>query len=80
MPPSSGGLNLWIRAPGGLDTTVLAARLRRRRVAIEPGRVFFDDPERGRSFVKLGFLLMDEQRQEAGLKILAQTAAELAAE
>lgn len=80
MPPSSGGLNLWIRAPGGLDTAVLAARLRRRRVAIEPGRVFFDDPERGRSFVKLGFLLMDEQRQEAGLKILAQTAAELAAE
>ncbi|NDW01903.1 PLP-dependent aminotransferase family protein [Salipiger sp. PrR002] len=80
MPPSSGGLNLWIKAPGDLDTTELAARLRRRRVAIEPGRVFFHDPERGRSFIKLGFLLMDEERQEAGLKILAQTAAELAAE
>ncbi|MBU2960778.1 hypothetical protein KO516_08110 [Citreicella sp. C3M06] len=64
-----GRLNLWIRAPGGLDTIEFAARLRRRKLVNEPGRVFFDNPENGRSFVKLCSLLMDEERQEAGLPV-----------
>lgn len=79
LTPSSGGLNLWIRAPGDLDTTELAARLRRRRVAIEPGRVFFHQPAEGRSFVKLGFLLMDAEAQDKGLRLIAGSARELQA-
>jgi GntR family transcriptional regulator/MocR family aminotransferase len=70
--PSVGGSNLWVAAPKGMDTMDLAKILRQEGVVIEPGSVFFAKPEDGRSFVKLGFNLMNENKQRQGfLKIKA---------
>jgi GntR family transcriptional regulator/MocR family aminotransferase len=40
-PSTAGGSSFWMRAPNGVDTGVLARRLYRRGVVIEPGQVFF---------------------------------------
>lgn len=50
-----GGSSFWMRAPAGLDTEVLAQRLRSDGVLIEPGRVFFDPADAPRHFYRLAY-------------------------
>ena len=50
-----GGSSFWMRAPGGVDTEVLAEALRADGVLIEPGRAFFDPAQAPRNFYRLGY-------------------------
>lgn len=50
-----GGSSLWMRAPDGMDTTDLAARLRTDSVLIEPGETFFAGPSRPREYYRLAY-------------------------
>lgn len=50
-----GGSSFWMRAPAGVDTEILAERLRGEGVLIEPGRAFFDPAQAPRNFYRLGY-------------------------
>ncbi|MGB5447124.1 MAG: PLP-dependent aminotransferase family protein [Psychromonas sp.] len=69
---STGGLNLWVEVPQTIDTSVLANRLRQLGIVIEPGQVFFSKYDQGHNFIKLGFILLNEQQLREGLTIIAK--------
>ncbi|GAA3242861.1 PLP-dependent aminotransferase family protein [Actinocorallia longicatena] len=78
VQPRSGGVSLWIGAPGGLDTRVLAERLRPRGVLIEPGGTFFlpaGGAEPPQNWIKLGFGAMDPARIDEGVARIAAESA-----
>lgn len=68
---STGGLNLWVEVPKNINTTKLAYHLRKEGVIIEPGRVFFTHSEQGDRFIKLGFIILNEQNLREGLMKIA---------
>ncbi|MDN2664114.1 PLP-dependent aminotransferase family protein [Psychromonas sp. 14N.309.X.WAT.B.A12] len=68
---STGGLNLWVEVPADINTTVLASHLRKQGVVIEPGPVFFSQHEQGNNFIKLGFILLNEEQLREGLTKIA---------
>ncbi len=50
-----GGSSIWMRAPDGVDTEVLAQRLRAEGVLIEPGRAFFHPDRSSRGYYRLAY-------------------------
>jgi GntR family transcriptional regulator/MocR family aminotransferase len=66
-----GGSSFWMRAPEGVDTKILAARLRSQGVLIEPGESFFGDEARPQNFYRLGYSSIHSGRIDEGLKLLA---------
>ncbi|WP_299413284.1 PLP-dependent aminotransferase family protein [uncultured Sulfitobacter sp.] len=66
-----GGSSFWMRAPDGLDTKVLAKRLRAQGVLIEPGQSFFGGETQPHNFYRLGYSSIPAARIEAGLQLLA---------
>ena len=72
-----GGSSIWMRAPDGIDTDVLAANLRNKGVLIEPGAPFFDGPAPPRQFFRLAYSSIPTARIDAGIGIIAQEIAAL---
>ena len=66
-----GGSSFWMRAPEGIDTQVLASRLRARGVLIEPGHSFFGGDEQPQNFYRLGYSSIPANRITEGLQALA---------
>jgi GntR family transcriptional regulator / MocR family aminotransferase len=66
-----GGSSFWMRAPDGVDTEVLAARLRADGVLIEPGRVFFDPEQAPRCFYRLAYSSIQPARIAEGVGRIA---------
>ncbi|MEP1768031.1 MAG: PLP-dependent aminotransferase family protein [Sulfitobacter sp.] len=66
-----GGSSFWMRAPEGIDTKVLATRLGRQGVLIEPGHSFFGDENQPDNFYRLGYSSIPSSRIEEGLQRLA---------
>lgn len=66
-----GGSSFWMRAPDGIDTQVLANRLRSKGVLIEPGQSFFGGEERPRNYYRLGYSSIASSRITSGLQALA---------
>ena len=66
-----GGSSFWMRAPEGIDTQVLANRLRARGVLIEPGHSFFGGDEQPQNFYRLGYSSITANRIPEGLQALA---------
>jgi 2-aminoadipate transaminase len=50
-----GGLFLWARVPGWIDTAELLPEAVRRKVAYVPGVAFYADPAKGRNTMRLNF-------------------------
>jgi GntR family transcriptional regulator/MocR family aminotransferase len=69
-----GGSSVWLRAPGRLDARKLAASALQEGIVIEPGDVFFSDETAGRSFFRLGFASIPQERIEPGVAKLARLA------
>lgn len=67
-----GGSSFWMRAPGGVDTEVLAVRLRSAEVLIEPGRAFFDPGHVPRNFYRLGYSSIPPARIPTGIGQIAR--------
>ena len=66
-----GGSSFWIKAPEGIDTEVLAARLLERGVLIEPGAVFFPEPDPSRRYFRLAYSSIPEDRIAEGIALIA---------
>ncbi|KAA0910259.1 PLP-dependent aminotransferase family protein [Aquicoccus porphyridii] len=66
-----GGSSFWMRAPDGVDSGALAARLKPEDVLIEPGQPFFADPARGRNHYRLAYSSIPSNRIDAGLARIA---------
>lgn len=66
-----GGSSLWMRAPGGSDTSLLADILSRQSVLIEPGAPFFAGPERPRHFFRLAYSSIPATRIDEGIRRIA---------
>jgi len=67
-----GATSFWVEGPVGLDARDLSVRARARGVLIEPGDIFYADPEAGRACFRLGFASIRTDRIEAGLTRLAR--------
>ena len=74
-----GAASYWIRAPGGWDARAIAAIAAQHGVLIEPGDVFFDAPEQGRSCFRLGFSSIRTDWIEEGLRRLGSVMGSLPA-
>ncbi|MFY9781494.1 MAG: PLP-dependent aminotransferase family protein [Candidatus Baltobacteraceae bacterium] len=72
----AGGLFLWVRAPEGVDTTVLLGRALERNVAFVPGAPFWVNRD-VRNTLRLNFSNAGEARIREGVARLAQAAAAL---
>ena len=68
-----GATSFWMKGPAGLDARDLSLRARARGVLIEPGDIFFADPDAGRACFRLGFASIRTDRIEAGLTHLSET-------
>ena len=68
-----GGSSIWMRAPDGVDTEVLAAILQKKGVLIEPGRPFFDETNAPRNYYRLAYSSIPSEKIPAGIAILGET-------
>jgi len=66
-----GGSSFWMRADDGINTQILADRLRKHGVLIEPGRSFFGGEDQPNCFYRLGYSSIPSARIPDGLKALA---------
>ncbi len=67
-----GGSSVWMRAPEGLDTGALAARLRAESVLIEPGAAFFAAADPPRHFYRLAYSSIPGPRITEGIALIAR--------
>lgn len=66
-----GGSSFWMQAPAGVDTDLLAARLRAREVLIEPGAPFFD-ADGQTSHYRLAYSSITTDRIGPGVALIAE--------
>ena len=69
--PQFGGASFWTEAPEGVDTALLADRLRERGVLIEPGAPFFAGGRSSRH-MRLGYSSIKSEKIAAGIGIVAR--------
>ena len=73
-----GGSAFWMRAPDGVDTRVLAERLREQSVLIEPGHSFFAGPAQPVEYYRLGYSSIPSSRIAEGMARVARAIREIA--
>ena len=70
--PGAASASIWFRGPPGVDAEVLAERARARGVIVEPGAVFYNDPETApRDALRFGVTAIERRRIEKGVAALA---------
>ncbi len=69
--PTFGGTSYWIRGDAALDTDRLAEQARAHGLLLEPGGVYFLDPNGPRNFFRLGYSSIKGPRIEPGIATLA---------
>ena len=78
FPP--GGVSLWMTGPPELDCRRLVAQAERRGILVEPGDLFFLDPERGRHHFRIGFAAVPRRSIDDGIRLLGEVAEDVLAE
>ncbi len=66
-----GGSSFWMRAPDGVDTEDLAARLAPQGVLIEPGSAFFSPDTRTSEYYRLAYSSIPANRIADGIGLIA---------
>ncbi|MFD2741448.1 PLP-dependent aminotransferase family protein [Sulfitobacter aestuarii] len=66
-----GGSCLWLKAPAGTDTVLLARQLLEDEVLIEPGAPFFDGAQPPTEYFRLGYSSIPAERIEEGVRRIA---------
>ncbi|MEP1519658.1 PLP-dependent aminotransferase family protein [Ascidiaceihabitans sp.] len=66
-----GGTSLWIKAPDGTDTEILAQELLSDGVVIEPGAPFFSGDNQPNEYFRLGYSSIPVNRIAKGIRIIA---------
>ena len=67
-----GGSSVWMKAPEGVDTDILAARLRDQSVLIEPGQSFFAREGSPTNFYRLAYSSIPTNRIAEGVRLIAE--------
>ena len=57
--------------PKELDTDILSTKLMTKGVLIEPGKNFFAPPNQPENYYRLAFSSINEEKIDAGIKLLA---------
>jgi GntR family transcriptional regulator/MocR family aminotransferase len=70
-----GGSSVWVRAPYGTDTTLLAERLRGEGVLIEPGAPFFAGDAPPKNYMRLAYSSIPSNRIPDGIRLIANAIA-----
>lgn len=70
--PITGGSSCWVEGPPDLDSDRLALAAEQVGVLIEPGTVFFADPDPRRNCFRLGYSAIAPDRIEPGIRELGQ--------
>ena len=71
-----GGSSLWMQAPEGVDTRILAETLREQSVLIEPGAPFFGDADKPSSYFRLAYSSIPSERIAEGVARIAAAIAD----
>lgn len=66
-----GGSSVWLQAPKGIDTTVLAESLRQDSVLVEPGAPFFASEDPPSRFLRLAYSSIPASRIPEGIRLIA---------
>ena len=66
-----GGSSFWMRAPDGVDTEVVAERLRTKGVLIEPGRPFFTTEDAPKNYYRLAYSSLPVHKITDGVALIA---------
>ncbi len=74
-PGNSGGSSIWMRAPKGVNTMVLAETLRQQQVIIEPGRAFFAQHDENNQYYRLSYSSIGAERIPEGISRIARALA-----
>lgn len=69
--------SLWVEAPAEIDTNHLAEVARNLGVVIEPGGIFYSDPNGPKNFFRMGFASIPANHIDAGIRALSEAAAAL---
>ena len=67
-----GGSSVWMKAPEGVDTDILAARLRDQSVLIEPGQSLFAREGSPTNFYRLAYSSIPTNRIAEGVRLIAE--------
>ena len=67
-----GGSSYWMRAPNGIDTTELAARLRQKSVLIEAGAAFCEAERREYKHYRLAYSSISATQIAPGVALIAK--------
>jgi DNA-binding transcriptional MocR family regulator len=68
-----GGVYVWCRLPGGLDSKLFAARAYSGGVTVIPGHLFYPNKKEGRSYLRINYSHESEERLARGMEILGDT-------
>jgi GntR family transcriptional regulator / MocR family aminotransferase len=71
-----GGTSLWIRAPDGIDTEVLAKELLHDGVLIEPGAPFFNGDDHPTEYFRLGYSSIPVAKIAEGIRRIGEKVAQ----
>jgi GntR family transcriptional regulator/MocR family aminotransferase len=66
-----GGSSVWLKAPQGVDTTVLAEKLCKDSVLIEPGAPFFAGDTPPTEYLRLAYSSIPSSRIPEGIRLIA---------
>ena len=66
-----GGSSVWLKAPQGIDTTVLATALRAKSVLVEPGAPFFAGETPPTRYLRLAYSSIPATRIPQGVNLIA---------
>ncbi len=69
-----GGSSVWLRAPDGVDTTLLAEELRADGVLIEPGAPFFASEDPPKEYFRLAYSSIPASSIPEGVRLIARAA------
>lgn len=72
LDPPQGGLFLWLKLPGNLSADDLLPLAIRAGVDFMPGSSFFLDPAEGGNWLRLNFVVQEEQKIEEGMRRLGR--------
>ncbi len=75
--PVFGGTTCWVRGPDNLDCHALRARAAERGVLLELGDIAFAGDSPPLNYFRLGFTVIDEDRIEPGIRLIAELIDEL---
>lgn len=70
-----GGSSLWMRAPAGVNTEILAQDLLNKGVLIEAGKTFFCGEERPENYYRIAYSSIPAERIDPGIALIAKAIA-----